>query len=164
MKYRFACMMLVGLALALLAAGCQQPKSEQTSVLSAEDTAAIGKTIDSTIETFIAKDIDKFMANFSPNVVNMEYERCYRGLDELRDKHAKPEMADLTMTIYKSSDRHIHGRSEFAYVSEREIVDFKDKDGKPHSSDSCWASYVLEKASDGKWKIVQMHFSGPSTL
>jgi ketosteroid isomerase-like protein len=156
--------LFLGLALTFLAAGCQQPKSEQALALSTEDTAAIGKTIDSQIAAYVAKDIDKFMASYSPDVVDMEYDRYYRGTAEFRDKHVKPEMDTATVTTYKAENRHIRGRGSFAYVDEREIVEFKDNSGKSHASDSCWASYVLEKQSDGSWKIVQLHWSGPSTL
>ena len=161
MNPRFACVIVAGIALAFLAAGCQQPKSEQASALSAEDTAAIGKTIDSAITTYVAKDLDKYLINFSPDMVNMEYDRRFLGIAEFRDKHVKPEMETSTMTTYKVADRRIQGRGSFAYVDEREIVAWKENSGKSHSSDSFWASYILEKQTDGSWKIVQLHFSGP---
>jgi ketosteroid isomerase-like protein len=162
MKRRLGCVIFAGIALAFLAAGCQQPKSEQASTLSVEDTAAIGKAIDSQIAAFVAKDIDKFMADIDPDIVNMEYDKCYRGAVEVREKHVKPEMATITMKTYKAEDRHIVGQGNFAYVNERNIWEFKDNSGKNYTSNSSWASYVLEKKSDGSWKFVQVHVSGPT--
>jgi ketosteroid isomerase-like protein len=162
MNPRFVFVIVAGIALAFLAAGCQQPKSEQASALSAEDTAAIEKTIDSAITTYVAKDLDKYLANFSPAMVNMEYDRRYVGIAEFRDRHVKPEMEMETMTTYKAADRRIQGRGSFAYVDQREIIAWKENSGKSYASESFWASYILEKQKDGNWKIVQLHFSGPS--
>jgi ketosteroid isomerase-like protein len=86
------------------------------------------------------------------------------SLVKLRARANRTSPNTLAMTKYKAEDRHIRGRGSFAYVNEREIVEFKDNSGKSHVSDSCWATYVLEKQSDGSWKIVQLHWSGPTTL
>ena len=161
MNPRFACVIVAGIALAFLATGCQQPKAEQA--LGTEDTATIGKMLDSMIAAYAAKDLDKSMADVDPDIVNMEYDKCYRGAVEFREKHLKPEMANYTVQTYKAEDRHILGRGSFAYVNEREICRFTDNSGKQLGSDSYWASYVLEKKSDGRWKIVQSHFSGPAS-
>jgi ketosteroid isomerase-like protein len=162
MNCRIAFSFLAVLALLVMASGCQQPKSETPSALTAEDVEAVGKTIDSAIETFVAKDIDRHMAVFDANLVNMEYDRCFRGLEEYREKHVKPEMVEINSIIkYEPADRVVRGHDGLAYVYERNIIEYQTEDGKTFSTDSAWASHVLEKQPDGVWKIVQNHFSGP---
>jgi hypothetical protein len=53
--------------------GCQQSKSEQPAALTAEETAAVGRTIDAAIETYAAKDIDRHMAFAADDAISLEY-------------------------------------------------------------------------------------------
>jgi ketosteroid isomerase-like protein len=95
--------------------------------------------------------------------VGLEYDKRFQGLEEIREKHIKPEMAETAASTYKVADRLVRGQGGTAYVSERNIVEFRERDGKTYSSDSARASYVLEKQGDGGWKCKQVHWSGPSS-
>ena len=151
----------VALTLLVSLIGCQQTKPEQPTALSAEDTAAIGQTIDSCIQAYLARDLDRHMSYYATNALFSEYDKYYSGASEIREKHVKPEFEEGTVSIYKSADRVVRGRNGIAYVSERNIIESQSKDGKRFSTDSARASYVLEKQVDGSWKFVQLHWSGP---
>jgi ketosteroid isomerase-like protein len=161
MKWTITLVSIAVIALLVLCAACQQPKPEQPAALTADDVAAVGKTIDTAIETYVAKDIDRHMSFAADDAVSIEYDKRFQGAAEIREKHIKPEMADMTDVTYKAADRVVRGHSGLAYVVERNVIQFKDKDGKMYSTDSAWASYVLEKQPDGAWKCKLAHWSGP---
>ena len=161
MKWTITLVSIVALALLVSFTGCQQPQPAQPAALTAEDVAAIGKTIDTAIESYAAKDIDRHMSFAAADAVSLEYDKRYQGAAEIREKHIKPEMAEMTVITYKAADRVVRGHGGLAYVAERNSIEFKDKDGKTFSTDSAWASYVLEKQPDGAWKCKLAHWSGP---
>jgi ketosteroid isomerase-like protein len=152
---------LAALALLVSSTGCQRPRPEQPAALTAEDVSAVGRTIDAAIDAYVAKDIDRHMSFAAADAVSLEYDNHYQGAAEYREKHVKPEMADYTDVTYKAADRVVRGHSGLAYVTERNIIAFKDKEGKTYSTNSAWASYVLEKQPDGAWKCKLVHWSGP---
>jgi len=149
------------LALLVSLAGCRQPQPEAPAALTAEDVAAVSKAIDSAIEAYAAKDLERLMSVYAADAVESEYDRYYPGVDEIREKHMKPEFADFTVSTYKAADRLVRGRNGLAYVSDRDIFESQDKDGNTYSTDSARASFVFEKQPDGAWKCVLSHWSGP---
>jgi len=161
MKAMLTFVSLAALALLVSLAGCQQPKPEAPAALTAEDVAAVGKAIDSAIEAFAAEDLERIMSFYAADAVVLEYDRAFRGAEEIREKHMKPEFAEYTISTFKAADRVVRGRDGLAYVTERDIIEFQDKAGNTFSTDSAQASFVLEKQPDGAWKCVQEHWSGP---
>ena len=152
---------LATLALLVSLAGCRRPQPEAPAALTAEDVAAISKAIDSAIEAYAAKDLERLMSVFAADAVESEYDRYYRGVDEIRERHMKPEFANSAVSTYKAADRAIRGLNGLAYVSERDIIELQDKDGNTYSTDSARASFVFEKQPDGAWKCVLSQWSGP---
>jgi len=56
---------LAALALLVSLAGCRQPRPEAPAALTAEDVAAVSKAIDSAIEAYAAKDLERVMSVFA---------------------------------------------------------------------------------------------------
>lgn len=162
MKHNIPLVLLSALTLVALLTGCGRDRPSQPTALTAEDVAAIGQTIDSCLEAYKAKDIDRHMACYATDAVFTEYGKYNSGASEIREKHIRPEFEEATFSKYESADRLVRGRNGIAYVAERNIIEFQTKDGKKFSMDRARTSYVLEKHADGSWKIVQLHFSGPS--
>ncbi|MCU0246936.1 MAG: nuclear transport factor 2 family protein [Bryobacter sp.] len=155
---------VAALALLVSLVGCQQPKPEAPAALLPDDVAAIGKAIDGTLAAFVAKDIDKTMTFYAEDAVMVEYAQRNQGAKSIREDHILKEFADRDDSVpmrYEAADRIVRGKGGFAYVTERNIVEAKSKDGKLWKTDTAMASYVMEKQSDGAWKCVQMHWSGP---
>jgi ketosteroid isomerase-like protein len=160
MKRLTAFPLVAALTLLVLATSCQQ-STPQAAALTSEDIAAVGKTIDAAIEAYVAKDLDRHMQFAAADAIGMEYDERFQGIDEIREKHIKPEFAEMKGVTYKAADRIVRGHSGLAYVSERNIIEFQDKEGKTFSTSDAWASYVMEKQQDGLWKCKQSHWSGP---
>lgn len=152
---------LAALALLVSMAGCRQRQPEAPAALTVQDVAAVSKAIDSALEAFTAKDLERLMSFYGADSVVSEYNRSDRGVDEIRDKHMRPELADYTISTYQGEDRVIRGHNGLAYVSERNVIEIQDKDGNTYATDSARASYVVEKQPDGLWKCVLEHWSGP---
>jgi ketosteroid isomerase-like protein len=161
MRIITAFVIVTALVLFVPLTGCQQPKPQPAAGLTAEEVAAIGKTIDTANEAYAAKNLDGVMQLYAADAIELEYDKRYQGVDDIRDKHIKPEFAEITNITFKAADRIVRGHSGLAYVSERNIFEGQDKKGDTYSTDSAWASYVLEKQPDGAWKCKQMHWSGP---
>jgi len=161
MRVLVAIVSVVALALIVPLTGCQQRQPQPTASLTTEEVAAVGKTIDDGLQSYAAKDVEKHMQAYAAAAIAMEFDKRYQGADDIREKHIKPEAAELTVTTFKAADRIVRGQGGLAYVSERNIIEFSDKAGNTFSTDSAWASYVMAKQPDGAWKLKQVHFSGP---
>ena len=155
--------LILALGVVLIIVGmlsCQQ-KAQGPAELSQADSAAVNQVLDSMINAYTNGNADLASSSMAENAVNMEYDRIYRGAEQIRSDHLKKEIELYSVTIYDVDGRVIRGRDGIAYTYERNIIEFKAKEGKTFYADSCWASSVLEKQADGAWKIVQLHFSGP---
>ena len=161
MKTRTLFVSVAALVLLVPLMSCQRSQPQPATTLTDEEVAAIGKTIDDALEAYAAKDLNRHMQYAAADVIFMEYDKRSQGVDELREKHVKPELAEFTVTTYKAADRVVRGRGGLAYVSERNILEMKDKAGNTFNTDSACASYVFEKQPDGTWKLKQGHWSGP---
>lgn len=156
--------LILAFGMALIIVGmmnCQQ-KAKGPAELSQADSTAVNQILDSMINDFKNGNADLASSYMTENAVNMEYDKIYRGAEEIRSDHFKKESELYSFTIYNVDSRVIRGRNGIAYTHERNIIEMKDKAGKTFFADSCWASSVLEKQVEGTWKIVQHHFSGPN--
>jgi len=161
MRGLVATVSVVALALIVPLTGCQQSQPKVAASLTAEDVAAVSKIIDDALQSYAAKDVEKHMQAYAVDAITMEFDKRYQGADDIREKHIKPEVAELTVPTFKAADRVVRGQGDLAYVSERNIIEFSDKAGNTFNSDSAWASYVLARQPDGAWKVKQVQFSGP---
>ena len=108
---------------------------------------------------FLAKDLDKLATFYHPSVTIYEGAGMNDGWADYRDRHLGPELKMFENLEFGHSNRRIHMLGERAAVAISEyFIKAKMKDRVLDNVGR--ETLVLEKQSDGSWKIRHSHTSG----
>ena len=141
---------LVGIALAILVA----PTSTQSN-----ETQKIDEWLKGYDAAFVAKDLDKLSAFYHPDVTIYEGAGMNDGWADYRDRHLGPELKMFENLEFGHSNRRIQMLGDRAALAISEyFIKAKMKDRLLDNVGR--ETLVLEKQSDGSWKIRHSHTSG----
>jgi ketosteroid isomerase-like protein len=108
---------------------------------------------------FLAKDLDKLATFYHPSVTIYEGAGMNDGWADYRDRHLGPELKMFENLEFGHSNRRIHMLGDRAAVAISEyFIKAKMKDRVLDNVGR--ETLVLEKQSDGSWKIRHSHTSG----
>jgi uncharacterized protein (TIGR02246 family) len=108
---------------------------------------------------FVAKDLEKLATFYHPDVTIYEGAGVNNGWIDYRDRHLGPELKMFENLEFGHTNRNIHLLGDrAAYVISEYFIKAKMKD---RALDNIGReTLVLEKQSDGSWKIRHSHTSG----
>jgi uncharacterized protein (TIGR02246 family) len=108
---------------------------------------------------FLAKDLDKLATFYHPDVTIYEGAGMNDGWADYRDRHLGPELKMFENLEFGHSNRRVHMLGDRAAVAISEY--FIKATMKDRLLDNVGReTLVLEKQSDGSWKIRHSHTSG----
>lgn len=108
---------------------------------------------------FLAKDLDKLATFYHPDVTIYEGAGMNDGWADYRDRHLGPELKMFDNLEFGHSNRRVHMLGDRAAVAISEyFIKAKMKDRVLDNIGR--ETLVLEKQSDGSWKIRHSHTSG----
>jgi uncharacterized protein (TIGR02246 family) len=108
---------------------------------------------------FLAKDLDKLATFYHPDVTIYEGAGMNDGWADYRDRHLGPELRMFENLEFGHSNRRVHMLGDRAAVAISEyFIKAKMKDRLLDNVGR--ETLVLEKQSDGGWKIRHSHTSG----
>jgi uncharacterized protein (TIGR02246 family) len=108
---------------------------------------------------FLAKDLDKLATFYHPDVTIYEGAGMNDGWADYRDRHLGPELKMFENLEFGHSNRRVHMLGDRAAVAISEyFIKAKMKDRLLDNVGR--ETLVLEKQSDGSWKIRHSHTSG----
>ena len=108
---------------------------------------------------FLAKDLDKLGTFYHPDVTVFEGAGVNNGWADYRDRHLGPELKMFENLEFGHSNRRVHMLGERAALAISEyFIKAKMKDRMLDNVGR--ETLVLEKQSDGSWKIRHSHTSG----
>jgi uncharacterized protein (TIGR02246 family) len=108
---------------------------------------------------FLAKDLDKLATFYHPAVTIYEGAGMNDGWVDYRDRHLGPELKMFENLEFGHSNRRVHMLGDRAAVAISEY--FIKATMKDRVLDNVGReTLVLEKQSDGNWKIRHSHTSG----
>jgi len=108
---------------------------------------------------FNAKDLDKLATFYHPDVTIYEGAGVNNGWVDYRDRHLGPELKAFENLQFGHSNRKVHMLGERnAYVISEYFIKAKMKERMLDSIGR--ETLILEKQSDGSWKIRHSHTSG----
>lgn len=110
---------------------------------------------------FLAKDLDKLATFYHPDVTIYEGAGMNDGWADYRDRHLGPELKMFDNLEFGHSNRRVHMLGDRAAVAISEYyIKAKMKDRLLDNIGR--ETLVLEKQTDGTWKIRHSHTSGRS--
>lgn len=108
---------------------------------------------------FLAKDLDKLATFYHPDVTIYEGAGMNDGWADYRDRHLGPELKMFENLEFGHSNRRVHMLGDRAALAISEyFIKAKMKDRVLDNVGR--ETLVLEKQSDGSWKIRHSHTSG----
>jgi ketosteroid isomerase-like protein len=108
---------------------------------------------------FVAKDLEKLATFYHPDVTIYEGAGVDNGWIDYRDTHLGPELKMFENLEFGHSNRKVHMLGErAAYVISEYFIKAKMQDRMLDNIGR--ETLVLEKQSDGSWKIRHSHTSG----
>jgi len=125
--------------------------------LSGKDITAINNLLDTFAKAYEGNNLDGVMAAFAEHAVYLEGKGIDDGKKAIRDDHLAHHFESRTYLQFKSRDRIIKGKGEFAYVYQIVTVQSKRKtNDTPGEARDRRMLYILEKQTDGSWLIALM--------
>lgn len=108
---------------------------------------------------FVAKDLDKLATFYHADVTIYEGAGVNNGWADYRDRHLGPELKAFENLEFGHSNRYVHMLGDrAAYVISEYFIKAKMKERMLDSIGR--ETLVLEKQTDGAWKIRHSHTSG----
>ena len=141
--------------------GTRSPAPTTTLVAAAQDeSAAVAQWVATYDAAFNAKDLEKLATFYHPDVTIYEGAGINNGWADYRDRHLGPELKAFQNLQFAHSDIKVtvHAGAQSAYATSRYTL--KAKMGDRDIDSEGLATYVLLKASDGRWQIRHAHTSG----
>ncbi len=125
--------------------------------LSGKDITAINNLFDTFAKDYEGNNLDGVMAAFAEHAVYLEGKGIDDGKKAIRDDHLAHHFESNTYLQFKTRDRIIKGKGEFAYVYQIITVQSKRKTSDtPGEARDRRMLYILEKQTDGSWLIALM--------
>jgi uncharacterized protein (TIGR02246 family) len=108
---------------------------------------------------FVAKDLDKLATFYHPDVTIYEGAGVNNGWVDYRDRHLGPELKAFENLEFGHSNRRVHMLGDrAAYAISEYFIKAKMKERLLDNIGR--ETLLLEKQSDGSWKIRHSHTSG----
>jgi uncharacterized protein (TIGR02246 family) len=108
---------------------------------------------------FLEKDLDKLATFYHPDVTIYEGAGVNNGWADYRDHHLGPELKSFENLEFGHSNRRVHMLGDRAALAISEYF-IKAKMKERLLDNVGRETLVLEKQSDGSWKIRHSHTSG----
>lgn len=144
---------LVALALVALVAVSAKATAQSS------DAQKIDEWLKGYDAAFLAKDLDKLATFYHPDVTIYEGAGVNNGWADYRDRHLGPELKAFENLEFGHSNRHVQMLGDrAAYVISEYFIKAKMKERMLDNIGR--ETLVVEKQSDGSWKIRHSHTSG----
>jgi uncharacterized protein (TIGR02246 family) len=126
-----------------------------------DDQAAIRELIDGVINAIRARDIDRVMSVFAPDVVSFDFgpPLQHGGGDEFRKRWQELFDAYEGPIDYRVEDLHISAADGLAFSHSLNRVSGTMRSGKSVTRWLRWTACY--RKTDGDWRIVHEHVSVP---